>query len=281
MTRILIAGCGDVGSALGLKLVAAGHRVWGLRRQVEQLPAALEPIAADLARPETLRNLPKDLAHVVYTAAAAGRDDQAYRAAYVDGPRHLIAALERGTHTLERFVFTSSTGVYGQRDGAWVDESSATNPLGFTGQRLLEGEALVQAAPWTPIVVRLAGIYGPGRTRLIRRAQAGDPIRRQPPVFSNRIHRDDCAGALAHLLTVDAPASCYVGVDHEPAPLADVVDWICQRQGWPLPPDASATDESGAAGRRGGNKRCRNQRLVDAGYTFRYPTYRDGYATLL
>lgn len=278
MTRILIAGCGDVGSALGMRLTRAGYAVWGLRRQIGELPPELTPIAADLTDINTLEHLPTGFRHVIYTAAASGRDDDAYRAAYVDGPRNLIAALRRARQPVERFVFTSSTGVYGQTDGGWVDESSATEPASFTGRRLLEGEGVVHASPWRSIVVRLAGIYGPGRTRLLERARAGVPVIRDAPTYTNRIHRDDCAGVLAHVLGLSNPASCYIGVDDAPAPLADVVDWLCDHAGWPRPP-ADVPDTTSA--RRGGNKRCRNRRLRESGYVFRYPTYREGYATLL
>ncbi len=282
MTGILIAGCGDVGSTLGVLLAQAGHTVWGLRRDVAKLPPILSPIAADLTDIATLDNLPPNIRHVIYTAAAAGRDDAAYRAAYVDGPRNLITALHRAGQPIERFVFTSSTGVYGQTDGGWVDESSPTEPTSFTGQRVLEGEGVVHAASWTSIVVRLAGIYGPGRTRLLERARTGAPVARDAPSYTNRIHRDDCAGALAHVLALPTPAPCYVGVDDEPAPLGRVVDWICEQAGWPRPPDAAAAvGPDMPPSRRGGNKRCRNQRLRDTGYTFRYPTFREGYATLL
>ncbi len=277
MARILIAGCGDVGSQLGLLLADEGHEVWGLRRSPQNLPASVRPFAADLSQPETLTDLPAGLDQVFYTAAATGRTDDAYRAAYVEGPRHLIAALHRGDHAIDRFLFTSSTGVYGQDAGEWVDEASATHPLTFTGRHLVEGEAVVRSSPWTTVVARLAGIYGPGRNRLIHRAREGAAIVRQPPSYTNRIHRDDCASMLAHLRTIDSPNPVYIGVDHAPAPLAEVIDWICDQQGWRVPPDAAPGQES----RRTGNKRCSNQRLLASGYSFHYPTYREGYGALL
>jgi nucleoside-diphosphate-sugar epimerase len=136
--RVLIAGCGYVGTALGLRLSAVGHRVWGLRRHPGELPSPIEPLAADLADPSSLAVLPRDLDWVVYAAAAGGFSDERYRAAYVDGPRHLLSALAATGIAPRRLVFTSSTGVYAQSGGEQVDETSPTEPTHFSGTRLLQ-----------------------------------------------------------------------------------------------------------------------------------------------
>ena len=277
MARVLIAGCGDVGTALGLRLHDDGHEVWGLRRRPDRLPPAIRGIAADLAAPSGLDALPAGIELVCYTAAAGGAGDDAYRAAYVDGVRNLLAALRDGGHPARRFCFVSSTSVYGQDRGEWVDEDSPTEPNRYTGRRLLEGEALVRAAPMQGVVVRLAGIYGPGRERLIRQVLDGKPCQAEPPSYTNRIHRDDCAGVLGHVLTIDDPAPVYIGVDNSPAPQCEVYAWLAERLGVPPPVHERAAD--GEAARM--NKRCRNERLRASGYRFRYPTYREGYADVL
>lgn len=275
--RILIAGCGDVGCRLGRRLVAAGFRVWGLRRNPAVLPAGFEPVAADLTRADTLRELPSDLDAVVYTAAADGRSDDAYRRTYVEGVENLLAVLEAQASPPRRLVFTSSTGVYGQSGGEWVDEGSVTRPDGFPGRRVLEGEERFRAGPIPSISLRLGGIYGPGRTRLLDRVAAGEAVCPEgPPLYTNRIHSEDAAGALHHLLELTAPEPIYLGVDHRPADLCEVLRYLARRLGAD-PPRSAPRDEAG----RRGSKRCSSRRLRDSGYRFLYPTYREGYEALI
>ncbi len=281
MARVLIAGCGDVGSALGLRLHAAGHEAFGLRRNVAALPEGITPVAADLNDPSSLGDALReavagDLHYLVYTAAASGFEDAAYQRAYVTGVDNVLAAVDR--ERLARVVFVSSTGVVAQSDGEWVDETSPTRPAGFSGRRLLEGEARIAACGPSSVSVRFGGIYGPGRTRLLRNVRAGEPCRDEPVSWTNRIHRDDCAGVLEHLLFLDGVEPLYLGVDCEPAPQCAVMDWLAQRMDCAPVPRRS---DGGTGGRRGGNKRCSNARLLASGYRFRYPTYREGYAAVL
>lgn len=282
--RVLIVGCGDVGCELGRRLHDDGGAVWGLRRNVAALPPEIQPVAADLSRPETLQDLPKDLDAVVYTVAAGGRSEDAYRAAYVDGLENTLQALQEQGQRPRRLIFVSSTGVYGQDDGSWVDESSPTEPTSFTGKILLEAERKALSGPYPATVARLSGIYGPGRRRLIDMVASGrarlNPADR--PAYTNRIHRNDCAGMLRHLLLRNADGQpldeVYIGVDHEPADRREVYTWLAKRLGVPVPPE---DEGEGAGGRRGGNKRCRNDRLVATGFEFEYASYRDGYGEML
>jgi nucleoside-diphosphate-sugar epimerase len=280
MAHILIAGCGYVGTALGMRLAAAGHVVWGLRRSAEGLPSGLQCVAADLTAPATLQELPPALDVVFYTAAPNGADDVAYRAIYVDGLRHLLEALVRQHQSPQRVLFTSSTAVYAQSAGEWVDETSPADPRHFTSSLVLEGERLLLGGPFPATVIRFGGIYGPGRTSLIQRVRQGlAPCRKGPPLYTNRIHRDDCAGALHHLMTLPEPDSLYIGVDHEPADQCDVLRWLAGQLGAPAPRvEASLGTDSR---RHRTNKRCRNAKLVASGYVFRYPTFREGYTALL
>ncbi len=273
--RVLIAGCGYVGSALGLALAADGHEVFGLRRNPGTLPPEIKPVSTDLARPLPAGALPPDLDVAFYTASAAGANDEAYRTAYVEGPRNLLASLISSSPGLRRFLFTSSTGVYAQKNGEWVDEDSPAEPETYSGRRLLEGERVVLGGPYPATVLRPAGIYGPGRTRSVDRALEAPPPE-APPVYTNRIHRDDCAGALRHLALLPKPGPLYLGVDHEPAEKRAVAEWLAARLGVPVREQTS----SGSARRRT-NKRCSNARLVSTGYEFRYPTFREGFAALL
>ena len=274
--RVLIAGCGYVGSRLGLLLAAAGAQVVGLARRPGRLPEGVEPLAADLTNPTALGALPDGFDVVFHAASADSRDPAAYERAYVRGVSNLIERLA-SRQAPRRFFFVSSTGVYGQDRGEWVDEDSPTDPARFTARALIEGERLALSAPFPATVVRFGGIYGPGRTGLIDRVRAGRAHWRTGH-YTNRIHRDDCAGALQHLAGLEAPAQLYLGVDDEPTLERDVLVWLADRLGSESPPVA-APGESPRAGP--GSKRCSNARLRAAGYRFRYPSFRQGYGDLL
>ncbi len=272
---VLLAGCGDVGIRAGLQLAAAGRRVYGLRRSTAALPSPLLPLQADLTDPASLRNIPDDITDVVFLPTPGQRDEAAYRGVFVDGLAHLIDALHRRVR-LRRLLFVSSSAVYGEHGGAWVDEDTPCRPLAFNGRLLLQAEhRLADMAQAT--IARCSGIYGPGRTRLIEQVANGSA--RRPALgseFSNRIHVDDVAGALVHLLALPQPAACYVLSDDHPAPVAEVQAWIARQLGLPGP----AVEQS-AGERAVGNKRLRNGRLRASGFALRFPDYQAGYAPLL
>jgi len=272
--RVLIAGCGYVGTALAAHLAADGHSVFGLRRTLVHMPAGVTPIAADLTEPASLTALPTGLDSVVYAAAADGRSEASYRRAYVDGPAYLLRHLEDRGERLQRFVLVSSTGVYGHSDGSWVSEETPTQSRG-TGAVLEEGERHCLASPYPTAVLRLGGIYGPGRRGLIDRVLAGAAGCPQgPPIYTNRIHLEDIVAAIEHLLIVPNPREVYLGVDHEPADTCTVAHWLAAATGAPAPhPEAPPAVRA--------NKRCRNDRLLESGFRFRYPTFREGYTQVL
>jgi nucleoside-diphosphate-sugar epimerase len=276
---ILLAGCGDLGTEAGLRFAAAGHRVGGWRRSPEKLPAALEGVAADLAG-TGLPVIPADTTAVVVAVAADSPTEGAYRAAYVDGLAHVLDALERDGVTPQQVLFVSSTAVYGDAGGGWVDEGTTTAPGGFSGRVLLEAEDLLvsrlRGTGSEAVVLRLGGIYGPGRTRLLDQVRGGSAVIPDEPRFTNRIHRDDAAAAIVHLVTkATDPAPVYVGVDDNPAELGDVLRFLAAEMGYPEPPVGPAGDA------RGGNKRCSNALLRSSGFQFAYPTFREGYREVL
>ena len=276
---ILLAGCGDLGTEAGLRFAAAGHRVVGWRRSPEKLPAAIEGVAADLGSAD-LPPVPADTTAVVVAVAADSPTEAAYLAAYVDGLTHVLDALERDGVTPRRVLFVSSTAVYGDAAGGWVDESTTTTLGGFSGRVLREAEELLlsrlRGTGSVGVVLRLGGIYGPGRTRLIDQVRSGTAVIPDEPRFTNRIHRDDAAAAMVHLASMAAdPAPIYVGVDNDPADLGDVLRFLAGEMGYPEPP-------VGPAGQaRGGNKRCSNALLRSSGLEFAYPTFREGYRAVL
>ncbi len=271
--NILIAGCGYVGTPLARLLIEAGHTVFGLRRDPSNLPDAIIPISTDLSQPLPDDLISSSLDAVVYTASATGRrEESVYRAIYVDGPTHVLQWIQRNHPTCRRFVFSSSTTVYGQVDGSWVDENSPVENPAFSGRLMREGEGRVHAAPLSSVVVRFSGIYGPDRHRLIRQVADEEAWVPEDIRYVNHIHMEDCVGVLAHVLQLEHPDSLYLASDHEPAERAEVLRWIANKLGRPLVAGASP------ARRPDSNKRCRNQRLLDSGYTFAYPSYREGYS---
>lgn len=278
MARIVIAGCGDVGTALGVRLAAAGHDVWGLKRNPSTLPETIRPLAADLSRPESLTALPSGIDQVVYAVAAGGYTPENYQMAYVDGVRHLLALLAQRAEPVQRLIFVSSSSVYGQTAAEWVDEGSPAAAQGFAPESLRTGEQCILQSGYSASVVRFAGIYGPGRTYLIRQVQSGQ-ARCQPGLYTNRIHRDDCASVLQHILSLAEPAPVYLGVDNHPAPQCEVLTWLADTLGCPPPVSVAGSDRD--RNRARSNKRCRNQRLLDSGWTPSYPDYRAGYQSLL
>lgn len=271
--RVLIAGCGDVGLRVARRLLARGDQVWALRRRASDDASGIQWLQGDLTRPETLRDLPDRIEQLVYMPAPGARDARIYRALFVEGLRHLLEALDR--RTLQRVLLVSSTAVYGDHGDAWVDEETPPDPPGFNGEILLEAEQWLAAQPVASVVLRLAGLYGPDRLQLIERLRAGGAsVPRQPLHWANRIHVDDAASAIAHLLAVDKPRPLYLGVDDTPLPLNVLYDHLASLLGAPAP--AEGAGPSGV-----GSKRLSNARLRASGFVPQWPDAREGYAALL
>lgn len=274
--RVLVAGLGDVGGRAAARLAAAGHDVVGVRRSAAAGPDGVRMVRGDLADPRLVDHLPDAFDRVLVTVSADGRDPDLYRTAYVEGPTSLLAGLARRGDPVQQVVFTSSSAVYGQRDGEWVDEDSPTAPSSGTGRVLVEAEQAIAASghPWT--VLRLTGIYGPGRTRLVDTVRRGEAVLGSTPSWTNRIHAADAADACVHLLGLGADAPpVVIGTDDEPADRAAVYRWLAERLGAPSPvvDDDRAPDT--------GSKRCSNARLRSLGWVPQYPTFREGYGELL
>jgi nucleoside-diphosphate-sugar epimerase len=268
---VLVAGAGDVGTRVAAQLVADGYRVFALRRGEAPGGDGIHWLRGDLTRPETLRDLPAVDA-AIYAAAPDARDEAAYRALYVDGLRHLVEALPVRPR---RTVFVSSSAVYGDHGGGWVDETTPVAPAAFSGRTMRDAEQWLAAQPGEGISLRLAGLYGPGRTQLFDRLREGQArVPRGQGVYANRIHVDDAAAVLALLLTLPEPAPVYVGVDDTPLPIDVLYDHLATRLGVPLPADGP-----GPAGI--GNKRLSNALLHASGFRCRWPDARAGYAALL
>lgn len=270
--RVLIAGCGDVGSVLAVSLLKDGHVVYELKRDTSSLPEGVLPVQADLTNPESLSNLPQQIDSLVFMPTPSSRDQAGYEAIFVQGWKNLWAGLKQPPM---RTILVSSTAVYGESQGGVVNEETPPGPTGFNGKVLLQMEQLAAACTDELVIVRISGIYGPGRERLIRQAASeGLEVQHNPPFYTNRIHRDDAAAALKHLLELERPQTLYVATDNNPAPRYEVVEWLAKAQGKSSP--TPLNDEHAASG-----KRVNNQRLRDSGFKLSYPDYRAGYGAVL
>jgi nucleoside-diphosphate-sugar epimerase len=269
----LIAGCGDVGTRAGLLLAAQGWRVVGLRRS-GTLPSPIETFRADLTDPRSLGRV----AHLapdalVYLPTPDARTAGEYLRVYRDGLANL---LDRLPQPPGRVLWVGSTAVHAESGAQWQDEDSAPEPEAWNGQVLVESERWIEQNVAGAVLLRLGGLYGPGREWMLRRARAGEPCRSRPPHWTNRIHVDDAAAAIAHLLGLREPAPLYLGVDEEPSTDCQVLRYLAGRLGLP---DAALQDEPGAGPATG--KRLSSRRLRETGFRFRYPSFREGYEALI
>ncbi len=275
--KVLILGAGDLGTETGLRFIAAGHDVTAWRRRTELLPGSFTTQRVDLGDAASpLPAIDADTDFVVFTPAASERSEEAYRRTYLTAATRVLAALERDQVAPQRFLLVSSTAVYGDAAGGWVDELTPVSPITPTARILADTEDVVLEHADAPLVLRLSGIYGPGRDRLITQVRNGTARSSRDKTWTNRIHRDDAAAAIVHLCTMQQPAhELYLGVDNEPADMADVQRFIANSLNLPAPEAASAPAN------RSADKRVSNARLLKTGFHFTYPSYREGYASVL
>lgn len=272
MPRLLIAGCGYLGQAIADLFVAAGWEVEGWTMTAESAQQlsnkGFSARAVDLAAEDQVRARGANFDAVIHAASTRGGDADSYRRVYLEGSRNLLRDF-KGT----RFLFVSSTSVYAQTGGEEVTEESPAAPRHETGNVLRQAEELVLSG--NGIVVRLAGIYGPGRSALLRKflnqEAILDPAQDR---FVNAIHRDDAAVAVALLVQREGLAGGVLNVvDDEPWLRSDCYKWLAAKLSRPLPP----TGKSVRAGKRGeSNKRVSNAKLRALGWTLRYPNFAIG-----
>ena len=273
MPRIVIAGCGFVGLAAARLFQNAGWSVHGLTHSAESADALKdEPFsvaACDISDAASVQRFKKWLGvtpDVVLHCASSGRGGvEAYRNVYHEGALNLVTTLAP-----QLLVFTSSTSVYAQTEGAVVTEDSAAEPLRETGCILREAEDFVLA--WGGIVARLAGIYGPGRSVMLRKFFSGEAvIEGDGSRIVNQIHRDDAAGALLTLATRRESGIFNVS-DDTPMPQREIYEWLARRFALPLPPGGPIDPDR----KRGWtSKRVGNAKLRALGWVPQFPSFFD------
>jgi nucleoside-diphosphate-sugar epimerase len=283
--RVAVLGCGYVGLELSRQL-GDDHDVVGVRRSEEGVgrieATGARAVRADVTDADALEAVP-DVDAVVFAASSGGRGAEAAREVYVEGLRTALDHFCARADAPDRFVYTSSTGVYGDHGGDWVDEDTPIEPTTAKTEVLAEAERIALERPaggCAGTVARFAGLYGPDRYRLDRYVEG--PVTEG---YLNMVHRDDAAGAVRYLLeTGRGRDDVVLVVDDEPAPKWEFADWLADECGVPEPPKRTKAERladealSAAARRRiETSKRCSNDRLREWGYDFAFPTYREGY----
>ncbi|MDL5361930.1 SDR family oxidoreductase [Halalkalicoccus sp. NIPERK01] len=281
--RVAILGCGYIGLELGRQLTARGHDVVGVRRSPEGCEAieeaGFQSVRADVTDRDALAGVP-DADALVFAASSGGRGAEAAREVYVRGLETAIGHFAGRADPPERLLYTSSTGVYGDHGGEWVDEETPTEPATEKTRVLWEAEETALDSPIPGTVVRFAGLYGPDRYRLERYLEG--PVTEG---YLNMVHREDAAGAVRYLLEENlARGEVVLAVDDEPVDKWAFADWLAEQCGVPEPPKETKEERlsdpnlSEPARRRlETSKRCSNAKLRELGYEFSYPTFREGY----
>jgi nucleoside-diphosphate-sugar epimerase len=277
--KVLIVGYGDLGSEVARQLAHDGINVTGVRRSSNGITEhsdanAVQIIAADVTKPESLAALNAvQPTIIIYCVAASGQTDAEYKSAYVDGLCNVLAT-QKSNSQLKHVFFVSSTRVYGQDTQAVLDESVPALPADFGGKRLLEAEHLLQTLSCGTTILRLSGIYGPGRLRMLNLAKSPDNWPKQN-VWSNRIHRDDAAAFMVFLikqvLAGNTIQHCFIVTDSSPVPQYEVLSWLATELQAGKPEQIPAS----------GGKRLSNKSMLETGFKLQYPDYRAGYRTLL
>lgn len=279
MAQILIVGCGKLGRPLARQLALEGHHVTGIRRNIQPpADASINWQAIDICAPAALKAVAKQFDQVIIILPPASRSPQGYAQIY----QHGLGLLLNHLTTLAPncgCLFVSATSVYGQQQGEWVDEQSATHPDAYNGKSLLAAENSIAKFSRNATSVRFSAIYGAARTGVIEKLHSRQQIQQSPPLYTNRIHQTDCIRVLHHLASLqlrgEKLAPVYVATDHDCAPKFEVMAWLAEQTGLGLPVALPAVAGAGQ------NKRCRNQKLLDTGFVFSYNSFKDGYRAML
>jgi len=273
-----------VGVSLGRRLVAEGHEVFGLRRSPGDdeglIAAGIQPLTGDITRPGDLAALPGPFDWVVNLVSSSRGGAEVYREVYLEGSRKILDWLSAAPP--RKYIHTSSTSVYGQTDGSWITEEAPTEPATETSRILVETEGLLLAAAkengFPAVVVRAAGIYGPGRGHLFLKylrdeaVLSGDGGR-----FINMIHLEDLVTAIVAALKEARPGEIFNVADDEPVTQMEFFRWLSESLDKPMPPVGDG-NELKKRKRALTDKRVSNRKLKqDLGCDFRFPTFREGY----
>jgi nucleoside-diphosphate-sugar epimerase len=266
--HLLLCGHGYLGQAISRDFLAAGWDVTALSRSGDD-----GSLACDLSSAAEVAALEVRPDFIVHCASSGRGGAEAYRAVYFNGCRHL----------LDRFpgvplIFTSSTSVYAQTDGSEVTEESPAEPDRETGKILREAEDLVLSNGG--VITRLSGIYGPGRSVILKKFLSGEAmIEEDGRRFLNQIHRDDAASAILRLASQASTlhSRLFNLSDSHPLSQLECYEGLGSMFGRPLPP-AGPRDSDRKRGWT--HKRVSNARLRATGWEPRFPSFLDAAASI-
>ena len=286
--RVLVIGPGYVGSHLALELKRVGHDVTALSRtggsSADLLDAGIQPLIADITESASLEKISYQWDWVVNCVSSSRGTREDYHTVYLEGTRNLLNWLSKSPP--RKFVYTSSTGVYAQNDGLVVTEVSPTIPESETAKVLIETENMLLAAAgehkFPSVILRVSGIYGPGRGYWLKQFQNGEArLEGSGERILNMVHRDDVAGAIIAALERGDLGKVYNVTDDEPVTQIELFTWLSEKLGKPLPRPAElglpATRKRAAASKRVSNAQLKTE-LV---YRLKYPTFREGFEALV
>lgn len=286
--NVLIVGCGYVGTALGKKLAQRGDEVVGVcptnESNSELEKAGIRPVVADITDSGSMRKILPFFDAVVDCVSSRRQGEAAYREVYLKGTLNLLSWARQSPRKF--VVFTSSTTVYPQSDGEWVDETSLTNPLHKSGRIILEAEKLFLHADPPAVILRLAGIYGPGRHVILDKLRGGTTVLPgNGQHYVNMVHRDDIVQVIIAALD-RKPAGEIINVaDDEPVLQVEYARWLCEQLRLPMVKFDPEAERKFKGGMRKGfqpNRRVRNLKMKSAlGVQLKFPNFREGLKPLL
>lgn len=282
MASILMAGCGDLGSGIAIKLVEQGHQVHAIRRSKNEFPTGVSGIVGDITELPESAFPHVDIVYLIMTPQ--GRTASAYASAYLETSQRLAKVYQkRATQEGPHIFFISSTSVYGsEQDGVLgLEESTPAIPSSETAKVLRQAENVWLEGSLSHTVLRFSGIYGPGRNRTLDKIAQGQGFSAANQ-WTNRIHRDDCVESLVFLALCyfagTKLAPLYIGTDSAPVSQWELINWLAahMKVEQSLSAELTLADRVPAKG-----KQLSSQALQDLGYQFIYPSYVQGYQQLL
>ena len=296
--KVLFAGCGDIGvRAIRTLLGNSLYDHWetlAMRRKPSALPSDIEAIQGDLCDSENFLSIldNSNIDVIVVTLTPDSMSDQGYLDSYVNGANVLKSTIKKLSYRPQLIIWVSSTGVYGQSCGEWVDESSVASSRSYRGKRLLEAENLVKSISKElvtnnstlikSVIVRFSGIYGPGRVRLLNQIKKGNIASKHPVSWTNRIHVVDCAGIIIHIIDLYSQkkdiSNLYIGTDNQPVPAYEIQSWLANHMRVKIEEN---NDIPKNIDNKNINRRCNNKLIKDSGYNFIFPDFKKGYTPLL